>query len=122
MSKTQHLGDKHPKTWKEGATCDSCQAVYAAKREALWQGSPNMGIVPGGSKDTADVRWRRDFGPGLDAYDKARKEGIQPDHSDLKSVDDAHKRIKSQEAGLKAISKFSDIDNVGTTPGVNRDV
>ncbi len=122
MSKTQHLGDKHPKTWKDGATCDTCQGEYAAKRAYLWQGSPLIGIVPGGSKDTADVRWRRDFGPGLDAYRKARKEGIQPDHSDLKGVDAAHKRIKSQEAGLKAIKNFSDIDDVKTTPGVNRDV
>lgn len=124
MSETEHLGTAgtHPKTWKVGASCDSCQTASAQARADVWRGSPLIGIVPGASKDTPEVQWRRDFDPGLDAYLTARKEGIQPDQSDLKSVDAAHKRIKSQEAALRAIKKFSDIDGIKTTAGVDRDV
>ena len=123
MSETQHLGDPHPKTWKNGATCDTCQQAVEIARVETYNGSPLMGIVPGGSKDTPDVQWRRDFGPGLDAYKKARDEGLQPDHSTLGSVKGAHKRVKSQEAALRALKKGGmDIDNIKTTPGVDRDV
>ncbi len=122
MNTTEHLGDRHPKTWKEGATCDSCQTTVAKARADVWQGSPLVGIVPGGSKDTASVKYHRDFDPGLVAYKQARDEGLQPDHSDLKGVEMAHKRVKSQEAALKKIKNYADIDGLKTTPGVDRDV
>ena len=122
MSDTEHLGGGHPKTWKTGATCDPCQAKNAQALADVWRGSPLVGIVPGASKDTADVQWRRNYEPGLDAYLKAKNEGIQPETSDLKGVDKAHKQVKSQEAALRAIKKFSDIDGVKTVPGVDRDV
>lgn len=111
---------KHdPTDWKHAIACKPCNK----ERSADWvPQTVYLGIVPGGANDTPDIQWRRDFGPGLDAYKKARDEGIQPDHSTLESVDAAHRRIKSQEAGLKAIKNFSDIDGVRTTPGVNRDV
>ena len=122
MSATEHLGERHPKTWKGGATCDSCQTADAEVRAAVWRGSPLIGIVPGGSKDTRDIQAHRDFDPGLVAYKQARDEGLQPDHSDLKSVEMAHKRVKSQEDALKKIKNYADIDGLKTTPGVNRDV
>ncbi len=123
MSKTEHLGDPHPKTWKNGATCDTCQAAHVKRIAENSNGTILIGIVPGGANDTSDVQWRRNFGPGLDAYRKARDEGLQPDHSTLESVDGAHKRVKSQEAALKALKQGGmDIDNIKTTPGVNRDV
>ena len=105
-----------------GATCDPCLTLLAHQKADVWRGSPLVGIVPGASKDTADVQWRRDYEPGLDAYLKAKNEGIQPETSDLKGVDKAHKQVKSQEAALRAIKKFSDIDGVKTVPGVDRDV
>ncbi len=119
---TEHRGIGHPDEWRDGDTCESDTIEYAKQRARVWSGSPLVGIVPGGSKDTADVQYRRDFGPGLDAYKKARDEGLQPDHSDLKSVEAAHQRVKSQEDALRKIKKFSDVDGVVTTPGVNRDV
>ncbi len=123
MSKTQHLGDPHPKTWKDGATCDTCRQAVELVRVETFNGTILIGIVPGGAGDTPDVQWRRNFGPGLDAYKKAKDEGIQPDHSTLESVNGAHKRVKSQEAALRALKKGGmDIDRVKTTAGVNRDV
>ncbi len=120
---TEHLGDPHPKTWKDGATCDTCQQALELARVKNYNGTILIGIVPGGSKDTDEVKFRRDFGPGLDAYKKARDEGLQPDHSTLESVKGAHKRVKSQEAGLKALKDGGmDIDRIKTTAGVNRDV
>ena len=121
MSKTQHLGDPHPKTWKDGATCGTCEQTVELARVATFNGTILVGIVPGGAGDTPDVQWRRDFGPGLDAYKKAKDEGIQPDHSDLKSVDKAHKRVKSQEAALKTLDKQGvDTSYLKVTPGVER--
>ena len=108
-----------PTDWKHAAECQPCNTE---RRDGWDWKTVYVGIVPGGSKDTSEVRQRRDFGPGLDAYNKARKEGLQPDHSDLKSVTKAQKRVKSQEAALKAIKNFSDIDGLQTTPGVDRDV
>ncbi len=107
------------KDWKHSAGCETCKK----ERKDGWV--PQIiyvGIVPGGSKDTAEVKWRRDFGPGLDAYKQARDEGLQPDHSDLKSVEMAHKRVKSQEQAIRKIKNYADIDGLKTTPGVNRDV
>ena len=118
---TEHQGIAH-EAWVEGATCDSCQALLAEKRANVWQGSPLIGVVPGGSKDTQQVQFERNFDVGLDDYRTARADGIQPDHSTKDSVDRAHERIKSQEAALRKIKKFSDIDGVMTTPGVDRDV
>jgi hypothetical protein len=81
-----------------------------------------VGIVPGGSKDTALVQFARNFDRGLDMYKAARDEGIQPDSSTVKGVHKAHARIKSQEAAIRKIKNFSDIDGLKTAPGVNRDV
>ena len=121
MSKTQHLGDVHPKTWKDGATCSTCEQALEIARIDNYNGTILIGIVPGGANDTSEVKWRRDFGPGLDAYKKAKDEGLQPDHSDLKSVDIAHKRVKSQEAALKALDNQGvDTSRLKVTPGVER--
>ena len=123
MSDTEHLGGGHPKTWKAGATCDPCLTLLAHQKADVWRGSPLVGIVPGASKDTPHIQWSRDFDRGLDAYLKAKNEGIQPDRSDLKAVDAAHKRIKSQEAAIRKIKNFTDLDDsLKTTPGVDRDV
>ncbi len=123
MSKTQHLGDPHPKTWRDGATCDTCQQTYELALVANYNGTILIGIVPGGANDTNDVKWRRNFGPGLDAYKKAKDEGIQPDHSDLKSVNMAHKRVKSQEKALKKLRDGGmDTSQIKTTSGVDRGI
>ncbi len=121
MSKTQHLGDPHPKTWKDGATCDTCRQAVEIARVETFNGTILIGIVPGGANDTDEVQWRRNFGPGLDSYKKARDEGLQPDHSDLPSVNMAHKRVKSQEAALKALDNQGvDTSHLKVTAGVER--
>lgn len=120
---TEHLGDVHPKTWKKGATCDTCQAHTAQTRGEVWRGSPLIGIVPGGSKDAGAYASDRDFYGGLDSYRNARADGIQPDRSDLKAVDAAQKRIKSQEAAIRKIKNVADLpDGMITALGVDRDV
>jgi len=59
---------------------------------------PLVGIVPGASKDTAEVRWRRNFGPGLDAYKGATDNGLQPDEPTLGGVEQAEKRAYLEDA------------------------
>ena len=101
--------------------CNGCECIHALDYMQPRK-APYFGVVPGGSKDTEAYRWHIDFDPGMDAYKKAREEGLQPDTSDLKGVAKAHKRVKSQEDALRKIRNFSDIDGMKTTPGVDRDV
>jgi len=119
---TKHEAPAHRGVWRPGATCADCTQRTADNRARVWSRPPLVGTVPGGSKDTQQVQFERNFETGLDDYRTARADGIQPDHSTKDSVDKAHKRIKSQEAALRKIKKFSDIDGVMTTPGVDRDV
>ena len=122
MSITEHLGNPHPKTWKAGATCDTCQASVQQRKAEVWQGSPLVGSLGASRDGDPQYQFERDWEPGLDAYRTAKADGIQPDQSNLMAVDRAHKVIASQEAALKKIKNFSDIDGVKTAAGVDRDV
>jgi hypothetical protein len=122
LKTTEHEGKAHPDEYRAGATCKDCQTAYVNNRKRVYMGSPMIGVVPGGSKDTEPYRWHMDFDKGLNAYKKARNEGLQPKSSDLKGVAHAHRQVKSQEKALKKIKNFSDIDGIKTAPGVDRDV
>ncbi len=106
-----------PQDWRHCTNCRTCNQ----KRKNNWvPQTVYVGIVQGASKDTADVQARRDFDPGLDAYKKARDEGLQPKHSTLRAVADARREVRSHEAALKKLSKVADTEYIRTAAGVER--
>ena len=123
MNKTEHLGERHPKTWKGGATCDSCQANSTQARADVWRGSPLIGTVPGGSKDTAEHRMHMDFDKDMDAYSDAKAEGLQPTSTTRAGVKKAQAQVKSHEAALRDASKvgIEFPENIKVAPGVDKE-
>ena len=121
MSRTEHQGEDHG--WKEGATCDSCQATAAQARADVWRGSPLIGIVPGGSKDTIEHRMHMDFDKDMDAYAGAKAEGLQPKQISQQAVRAAQAEVKSHEAALRDASKvgIEFPENVKVAPGVDKE-
>jgi len=126
VSPVEHLSPEagpHTMTWRPGSTCAPCQEHLAQVRASKYNVPPLTGVVPGGSKDTAEFRGHMDFDKGLYAYADARAEGLQPDSTTLKGVAKAHSRVKSQEAALRDASKFGFEFGPGiqTAPGVDRE-
>lgn len=82
---------------------------------------PVFATVPGGSKDTRDYRFKADFDKGLYAYEKARKDGLEPESTTLGGVERAKEQVQSHKRGLEKLKKMGvETDIVKTAPGVER--
>ena len=120
---TEHEGAAHEGVWRLGATCGDCAQRAADNRARVWSRPPYVGVVPGGSKDSAEHRMHMDFDKDMNAYRDAKAEGLQPDHISQESVAKAQRRVKSQEAALRNAHKvgIEFPENVKLTPGVIKD-
>lgn len=78
--------------------------------------------VPGAhneSRRSSQYKFQKEFGPGLDAYAKARKEGLRPGKTTVGAVRKAQEDVRSQKRALKKLSKVADVSELKTLPGVN---
>jgi hypothetical protein len=116
---TEHKGAAHVKDWAPGATCDGCEEVMALVRASKSNRPPLVGVVPGGANDTEEFRFHMDFDKGMDAYTKAKKEGLQPKRSDLSAVKAAQDQVRSQEKAAKILKNETDLDGLNFAKGVN---
>ena len=80
--------------------------------------------VPGGYDEanrSNDYKFRQDFDPGIEAYKKARAEGLKPKGTTTKKVKEAYETVKSQERALKKAKKMGmETETLKTVPGVER--
>ena len=92
--------------------CAPCSAKAWADRDSI--GAITDGVVPGGhnyDQSSEQYKFQATFDKGLDAYKKARDEGLRPDASTVQAVDKAHKEVKSHQRALKKLGmKRSDLD------------
>ncbi len=80
-----------------------------------------VGTVPGGHNDTHSTeqyKFQAGFDKGLDAYKKARGEGLRPKASTVDAVGKAQREVKSHQRALKKLGmKRSDL-NMPVAAGV----
>lgn len=77
--------------------------------------------VPGGFNEAgrnSQYKFQKGFDPGLEAYGKARKEGLRPKHTSVAAVKAAQDEVRSQQRALKKLSKVADVSELNTLPGV----
>ena len=100
--------------------CNPCRAE-------AWKNHPThnimIGTIPGGFKDTrGDARYdfQKNFDKGLDAYKKARDEGLAPKATSVAAVEASHREVKSQQRALKKLKKMGvDGSELAVAKGVN---
>lgn len=105
-------------TWNWGINCDDC---YAGRGFEL-QRAPMVGTIPGGHNDvhgSAQYKFQRDFDPGLEAYEKARGEGLSPKATTVKAVEEAHAEVKSHERGVKKLRDMGVEEPLPVAAGVD---
>ena len=94
------------------ADCVTCNAQSWADHYEV--GIIVDGMVPGGhnyDQASEQYKFQAGFDKGLDAYKKARGEGLRPSASTTQAVDKAHKEVKSHQRALKKLGmKRSDLD------------
>lgn len=82
---------------------------------------PLFGTVPGGANDTQEYRFHMDFDKGLDRYSKARANGLQPNTTTVKGVEEAEAQAASQQRAVDKLKKQGDLpEGVKTVPGVEK--
>lgn len=97
--------------------CDGCVCVHAFDNTPE-PTTPLFGTVPGGFNDTQANRFHRDFDKGMYAYEKARKEGLQPKATTLDAVEEAQRSVKSSSRAVKKLSKIGDVSGLKVPAGV----
>lgn len=98
--------------------CGGCTCVHAYDNMPESK-MPYFGTVPGGANDTPEYRYHRNFDPGMNAYAKARAEGLQPKRSDLAAVAEAQETVTSQTKAAKLLKNETDLDGLRFAPGVD---
>ncbi len=104
---------------EEGCHHASCLAF----REVV---IPPLGLlastVPGAFNDSrGDVQYdyHKKFDKGLDAYKKARGEGLQPKATTVDAVEASHREVKSHQRAIKKLKKWgADPSELKTAKGV----
>lgn len=107
---TWHVHDDD--TWGWGVSCDDPE--YHPGRGFAKQPAPMALTVPGGFNDqNGGGQWefQRDFDPGMDAYKKARDEGLQPKQTTLKAVKEAQREVKIHQRANKKLGIKADETN-----------
>lgn len=87
---------------------------------------PPLGLlpstVPGAHNDSqGDVQYdfQKKFDKGLDAYKKARGEGLAPAATTVAAVEASHRQVKSQKRAIKKLRKMgADTSELATASGV----
>lgn len=77
--------------------------------------------VPGGFNEagrSGQYQFQKGFDPGLEAYGKARAEGLRPKHTTTGAVREAQEDVRSQQRALKKLEKVADVSELRTLPGV----
>lgn len=100
--------------------CGGCECIHRYDNYEMPK-TVLVGVVPGGANDTEAYRFHKDFDKGLYAYEKAKKDGLQPEGTSLEAVERTKRKVASQERGLKklrAMGAIENIDSVKTLKGV----
>ena len=87
---------------------------------------PPLGLlpstVPGAHNDSrgdAQYDFHKKFDKGLDAYKKARGEGLAPKATTVEAVEASHREVKSQKRAIKKLKKWgADTSELATAKGV----
>ena len=109
------------KDWKHAAACTKCNAKRKEEHTPQYL---LIGTVPGAHNDSrgdAQYNFQKNFDKGIDAYKKAKGEGLQPKATTVEAVDAAHKEVKSQQRALKKLGLHKDPDakkELRLAPGV----
>jgi hypothetical protein len=94
--------------------CGACRAAgWERHEQPRWY----VGTVPGGFNDSKD-RFHRTFDKGLDAYEKARKEGLEPSATTVDAVRREEQDVASQQRAVEKLRKVTDVEGVKVKPGV----
>lgn len=80
---------------------------------------PLFGTVPGGYNDTNGSQFHRNFDKGMYAYEKARKEGLEPKATTVEAVREAEKQVASQQKAVKKLKKVGDVEGLKVASGVD---
>lgn len=76
--------------------------------------------VPGGHNESRRKdSFHRNFDSDMDAYEKARKEGLRPKATSKAAVVEAQEQVRSHKRALDKLSKVADVSELKTVPGVN---
>ena len=80
-----------------------------------------IGTIPGGFNDTRgdpQYDFQKNFDKGLDAYRKARDEGLAPATTSVAAVEASQRQVKSQKRALEKLKKMGiDGSELATAPG-----
>lgn len=109
-----HLSN-HPRV-----QCDDCGGCVCVHQWDDYEmpDTPLFGTVPGGHNDTEAHKFHRTFDKGMDAYQKARKEGLQPSAATLESVEKEHDRVRSHQRAVKKLRNVTDVSELSVAKGV----
>ncbi len=80
--------------------------------------------VPGGYNEKhrdATYKMKKDFEPGINAYRKAKAEGIQPDGTTTKKVEEAYDRVRTHQRAVDKLKKTgTDVSSLKSVAGVEK--
>jgi len=100
--------------------CDDCNGCICVHQWDDYEmpKTPLFGTVPGGHNDDNANRFHRDFDKGMYAYEKARKEGLQPKATSVEAVEAEHNRVRSQQRAVEKLKNVTDVSELSVTKGV----
>lgn len=105
--------------YEECPDCGGCVCVHTWDEYQMPK-MPVFATVPGGSRETGDYRFHREFDPGMYAYEKAVGDGLQPESTTLEGVREAKEQAMSHQRAKKKMKKMGmDPDGLMTAPGVD---
>jgi hypothetical protein len=106
---------------EDGCQNDGCVGLRAKDMSHVKLSFPD---VPGGFSEqhrSADYKFRKDFGPGIDAYKKARADGLQPRGTTTKKVKEAYREVQTQQRAIKKLKRVGeDVSQWKVAPGVEK--
>lgn len=113
-----HVGNHlyQPSVNRDGCQHPACIALRNAPSEPL---GVLVGTIQGGFRDTSgDPLYdsQKNFDKGLDAYRKARGEGLQPKSSTVEAVAEAQNKVRAHKRALKKLGLKA--GEVKVAPGV----
>ena len=119
---TQHQGIHDE--WRLGATCEDREAEHMAQRARVYSEPFWAGVVPGGAKDTEEIRMHLSFDQDMYNYADARAEGLRPYNTQATGLKRAQLEVKSHTKALKDAHKVGIEFGPDTkvAPGVDTDL
>ena len=105
--------------WTRCTPCDEdhCGCVHQWD-DYVMPNTPLFGTVPGGANDNESYRFHKDFDKGMNEYQKAKGEGLQPAATTVEAVKAEQDRVRSQERAVQKLKKTQDVSGIHVAPGV----